>query len=722
MKKLMIIVLTGLVSSNCSLINAQSISRKVISSAGGTMTAGGSTLTYTIGEAAVQTLSAGGAMLTQGFEQPGERITTGTVATSFCAGNIVSVPFNAIDIGGGNTFTAQLSNAAGSFAAPVNIGTLSGNTPGTINATIPIATPAGPGYRIRVVSNSPGTIGSDNGMNIAVSTGAPIGTAATVTAPVAACNGTVSVISVNAISGANVQYSWNTGTNSSVVKFSTSSSGPFVNPPFTTSTNTVYAQFGALAGSSGYNVCVQGVNDCGSTNNKCDWIRGVVSVPGTITPPSAAVACPNEVKNYSCGVSAGAAVYNWTLAGSAAPVTSGQGTQNVQVTFPAAFTSGQLCVTASLSCGGSSTSAPRCMTVSKNPLVPGNFTSGPAKVCPGTTGVVYSVPAVTGATGYNWTTPAGTTIASGQNTTSITVNFPNPYTGAPPVCVSALSACGSSVAKCKTVGSNIPNQPGSVTGPTTNICSSTVQYSVPNVAGASGYNWTNPAGTTIASGQGSPTILLNVSPAFNTGQLTVTATTTLCTPGTSTPRTITITGKPNMPVAITANPGAWCNGGYVNFSAPAVTPLPVYNWTVINGTIQAGQGSNNIDVQWGTGAGTVNVSASNGCGTSNMKSQSFSSSCREEEQQLAVSSGSQQLTVYPNPAHDKVTVSIDAIENAVFSIKLSDISGRTVLTENRDGMEGLNEYELDLSHFAKGVYMLRVSSGDMNENIKVVIE
>src|SRR6185295_16966060 len=108
--------------------------------------------------------------------------------------------------------------------------------------------------------------------------------------------------------------------------------------------------------------------------------------------------------------------------------------------------------------------------------------------------VVFTVPAVTGATGYSWTTPAGTTITNGQNTTSITVNFPNPYTGAPPVCVSATSACGSSVARCKAVGSNIPVQPGAMSGPTTNICNSTVQYSISNVPGATSFVWTNPAG------------------------------------------------------------------------------------------------------------------------------------------------------------------------------------------------------------------------------------
>ena len=49
--------------------------------------------------------------------------------------------------------------------------------------------------------------------------------------------------------------------------------------------------------------------------------------------------------------------------------------------------------------------------------------SGIPNVCQGQTGVVYSVPAITNATGYTWVLPFGATIVSGANTNSITVNF-----------------------------------------------------------------------------------------------------------------------------------------------------------------------------------------------------------------------------------------------------------------------------------------------------------
>jgi len=65
---------------------------------------------------------------------------------------------------GGNVYTAQLSDASGSFASPTNIGTLTSTAnAGTINITIPSGSNAGTGYVIRVVSDNPATTGSSSG-------------------------------------------------------------------------------------------------------------------------------------------------------------------------------------------------------------------------------------------------------------------------------------------------------------------------------------------------------------------------------------------------------------------------------------------------------------------------------------------------------------------------------------------------------------------------------
>jgi hypothetical protein len=50
--------------------------------------------------------------------------------------------------------------------------------------------------------------------------------------------------------------------------------------------------------------------------------------------------------------------------------------------------------------------------------------SGPSTACQGQAGLVFSIPAVTNATTYNWVLPSGASITAGSGTNSITVIYP----------------------------------------------------------------------------------------------------------------------------------------------------------------------------------------------------------------------------------------------------------------------------------------------------------
>lgn len=120
------------------------------------------------------------------------QITTANInPLSYCSGQSVNVNFTATgNYNVGNIFSAELSNASGSFASPTVIGTLNSTTSGTIVATIPQGTAAGAGYRIRVVSSNPGTTGSDNASNITVTQGRAATINVTPASPVTFCAGT----------------------------------------------------------------------------------------------------------------------------------------------------------------------------------------------------------------------------------------------------------------------------------------------------------------------------------------------------------------------------------------------------------------------------------------------------------------------------------------------------------------------------------------------------
>lgn len=66
--------------------------------------------------------------------------------------------------GAGNIYTVQLSDAAGNFSTPTNIGSLGSNSnSGTINFTIPASMPSGVGYLIRIISDDPAAVGTTVG-------------------------------------------------------------------------------------------------------------------------------------------------------------------------------------------------------------------------------------------------------------------------------------------------------------------------------------------------------------------------------------------------------------------------------------------------------------------------------------------------------------------------------------------------------------------------------
>ena len=101
-------------------------------------------------------------------------ITTDLVSTTgWCEGNTanLTVDFTATgSYNAGNVFSAEISDNAGAFTAPIVIGTLSSTTSGAqaISATVPGTLSSGTGYRVRVVASDPVTTGTDNGSDLSV--------------------------------------------------------------------------------------------------------------------------------------------------------------------------------------------------------------------------------------------------------------------------------------------------------------------------------------------------------------------------------------------------------------------------------------------------------------------------------------------------------------------------------------------------------------------------
>ena len=146
-----------------------------------------------------------------------DSIHTSSINTTLCTGNL-SVGYAAYgSYLAGNIFTAQLSDSAGSFANPLNIGTLASTSlAASIPSVIPYNTPQGAHYRIRVISSlHPAIIVINNGSDITIN-GSPN--------PVIS-GGSVFCGSGTIDAGTWASYYWNDNNNSTTQTITVTSSG-----------------------------------------------------------------------------------------------------------------------------------------------------------------------------------------------------------------------------------------------------------------------------------------------------------------------------------------------------------------------------------------------------------------------------------------------------------------------------------------------------------------
>ncbi|MBK6729915.1 MAG: T9SS type A sorting domain-containing protein [Bacteroidetes bacterium] len=107
----------------------------------------------------------------------GPVINTIVPATQYCNYESVDVSYTStITFNPSNIFTAELSDASGSFSSPVVIGTLAGTAAtGVITCIIPVDAVEGSLYRIRVNSSDYALTGNDNAFNISIGCKTPTG-------------------------------------------------------------------------------------------------------------------------------------------------------------------------------------------------------------------------------------------------------------------------------------------------------------------------------------------------------------------------------------------------------------------------------------------------------------------------------------------------------------------------------------------------------------------
>ena len=349
-----------------------------------------------------------------------------------------------------------------------------------------------------------------------------------------------------------------TGVQFSVAAVNGASSYTWILPSGVTgssTTNTIVVSIGS-AFTSGI-VKVYANTSCGTSNTSQKTISSITAppaIPGSISGP--VTACSAGDYTYSIAAVAGATSYLWTVTGTGATIISGQGTTSIVVRATSSFRSGSITVKA-VNCIGSCTSKTLNVFASVIVCTKGSI-SGPTTGLCKKTGVVFSIPAVTGATSYVWTVPAGATITAGANTNTITVSFGASFVGTGTITVKAKNACGTCSKATSLTVTALTAMPGAITGSSAVSRSQTaVVYSIPVVTGATSYSWTITGGARVVGSAAGRTVTINFSTATASTAVISVVANNACGCSAPVKKTITVSSTASRPSnpAITKDDG-----------------------------------------------------------------------------------------------------------------------------------------------------------------------
>ena len=218
--------------------------------------------------------------------------------------------------------------------------------------------------------------------------------------------------------------------------------------------------------------------------------------------------------------------------------------------------------------------------------------SGPASVCPGATGLVYSVAPVAGVTSYAWSVSGTATSSNITATSGPAVTVTAPSTGPYYVTCTLTNACGATSAGSSTI--TVANGSIAWTADPLSVTEGTnVTYTV--TSGQSSYSWaTPPSGWTVASGGGNTNSITYTLPTNNIlSSITYGGTQTVsCT-----------VGGPCGNTTLTCNPIVHGTYTWSYTGANQTATVPAAGITTLTVTVAGAQGGDVYDRSLGVESG-----------------------------------------------------------------------------------------------------------------------
>jgi len=464
----------------------------------------------------------------------------------------------------------------------------------------------------------------------------------------------------------------------------------------------VLTNLATLASGTTYHFRCVATNVAGTTHGLDQSFVTDCQLPGsvgTISGPNNV--CASSTGNvYTIAAITGATSYIWTLPVGAI-ATGGINSNTITVTYTNTAQSGNISVFGTDGTCYSISSDPYPVTVNPVPVQAGNI-SGTGVVCQGQQGVEYSIQPITYATGYVWSVPSGAEIISGQNTTSIIVNFGAGATSGN-ITVYGTNSCGSGNVSAPLYVdiAPLPGNAGAVTGPT-QICAeaSGITYSVATISNAYGYVWSLPPGCEITNGGSTNQITVHYAANATSGNISVYGTNGNCLGQPSASLFITVNPTPATPV-ITQH------GDTLTSNATAG------NQWYLDGTIIPGAtGQKHIAVYKGTY--TVKVTL-NGC------SSALSNGILVQPVSISDYPSNKVLEIFPNPNNGKFYIKALSSTETNCKLEIYNELGKIVWQKENLTINGNSNTAFELNEIPSGIYMVVLRSRDNSVFSKILI-
>ncbi len=146
-----------------------------------------------------------------------------------------------------------------------------------------------------------------------------------------------------------------------------------------------------------------------------------------------------------------------------------------------------------------------------------------------------------------------------------------------------------------------------------------------------------------------------------------------------------------------------------------------YSWSVINGTIQSGQGTNTIDVIWsitGTGSLKAKIMNSNSCLDSTILAVNITSVGVNEKMVNTFSS----INFKPNPFTNGIEISFVSITKEITKLVIVNAVGKEVYAKNIQSNIGDNTVIIDeMAGLKSGIYFAHLENNNgFSQTVKLI--